>query len=109
MSPETRPAPLLVVTDLADAWLTVYVAEPDLGRVRLGQAAQVRTDAGETRPGKVTFIDFHLVVPGAMSVADAHDICDRIELALKETVEGALVTIHVEPEMKAKAQGVAVL
>ena len=48
--------PLLVVTDLTDAWLTVYVAEPDLGRVRLGQAAQVRTDAGETRPGKVTFI-----------------------------------------------------
>jgi HlyD family secretion protein len=49
-------APLCVVTDLADAWLTVYVAEPDLGRVRLGQAAEVRTDGGETRAGKVTFI-----------------------------------------------------
>ncbi len=48
---------LLVVTDLAHAWLTVYVGEPDLGRVRLGQSAQVTTDGGEVRIGKVTFID----------------------------------------------------
>ena len=44
-----------------------------------------------------------------MTVADAHDICDRIERALKEAVEGALITIHVEPEQKAKADGVVVL
>jgi len=47
---------LCVVTDLADAWLTIYVPEPDLGRIRIGQAAEVRTDGGETRRGKVTFI-----------------------------------------------------
>jgi HlyD family secretion protein len=47
---------LCIVTDLADAWLTIYVPEPDLGRIRIGQAAQVRTDGGETRQGKVTFI-----------------------------------------------------
>jgi HlyD family secretion protein len=51
-----RGAAVLVVTDLADAWLTVYVAEPDLARIRLGQAAEVRTDDGQTREGKVTFI-----------------------------------------------------
>ena len=59
--------------------------------------------------GRVTFIDFHLVVPAQMTVADAHDICDRIERALNEAVEGALITIHVEPEQKAKADGVVVL
>jgi cation diffusion facilitator family transporter len=59
--------------------------------------------------GPATFIDFHLVVPAQMSVADAHDICDRIERALKATVEGARITIHVEPEHKAKTAGVAVL
>ncbi|HEX4954164.1 MAG TPA: efflux RND transporter periplasmic adaptor subunit [Thermoanaerobaculia bacterium] len=48
---------LLLVTDLAHAWLTVYVGEPDLGRVRLGQGARVTTDGGEVRTGKVTFID----------------------------------------------------
>jgi membrane fusion protein YbhG len=47
---------LCIVTDLADAWLTMYVPEPDLGRIRIGQAAEVRTDGGETRQGKVTFI-----------------------------------------------------
>lgn len=47
---------LCIVTDLASAWLTIYVAEPDLGRIRIGQAAEVRTDGGETRQGKVTFI-----------------------------------------------------
>ena len=34
----------------------VYVAEPDLGKIKLGAAAQVVTDGGETRQGKVTFI-----------------------------------------------------
>jgi membrane fusion protein YbhG len=49
-------AAIVVVTDLAQPWLTVYVAEPDLGRIKLGASAEVVTDGGERRPGKVTFI-----------------------------------------------------
>lgn len=49
-------AVLVVVTDLADAWLTAYLGERDLGRIRLGQQAQVVTDDGQSRPGKVTFV-----------------------------------------------------
>jgi len=48
--------PLAVVTNLAEAWLTVYVTEPDLGRIRLGQDAEVRTDDGQARKGRITFI-----------------------------------------------------
>ncbi|MBV9079116.1 MAG: cation transporter [Methylobacteriaceae bacterium] len=59
--------------------------------------------------GRMTFIDFHLVVPGHLTVSDAHDICDRIERGLKDEVEDALVTIHVEPENKAKHAGIVVL
>ncbi|WP_043830553.1 cation diffusion facilitator family transporter [Muricoccus aerilatus] len=59
--------------------------------------------------GHVTFIEFHLVVPARMAVADAHDICDRLEEALHEEVGGAVVTVHVEPEGKAKHRGVLVL
>jgi cation diffusion facilitator family transporter len=59
--------------------------------------------------GKATFIDLHLVVPGAMTVDASHAICDRIEAALKEAVHGAIVTIHVEPEGKAKHHGIPVL
>jgi divalent metal cation (Fe/Co/Zn/Cd) transporter len=59
--------------------------------------------------GRATFIDFHLVVPGAMSVADAHRICDRIESALEEEISGSEVVIHVEPEGEARHRGVLVL
>lgn len=59
--------------------------------------------------GPVSFLEFHLVVPGSMSVADAHAICDRIEDALRAEMEGLVVTIHLEPEEKAKLQGVPVL
>lgn len=59
--------------------------------------------------GPVTFVEFHLVVPADMRVAAAHDICDRIESAIRASVEGARITIHVEPENKAKHQGIVVL
>ena len=59
--------------------------------------------------GPVTFIDFHLVVDGHTSVSDAHDICDRIEAAIMKQVPDARVTIHVEPENKAKHKGVIVV
>jgi HlyD family secretion protein len=49
-------SPLCVITDLANAWLTVYVAETDLGRVRIGQPAVVVTDEGQRRSGHITYI-----------------------------------------------------
>ena len=44
-----------------------------------------------------------------MRVDEAHEICDRVEAALKSEVEDLIVTIHVEPEGKAKHRGVLVL
>jgi cation diffusion facilitator family transporter len=52
--------------------------------------------------GRLTFLEFHLVVPGSMTVAVAHQICDRIEDALKAEMGHLMITIHVEPEEKAK-------
>ena len=54
--------------------------------------------------GPVVFIEFHLVVPGAMTVNEAHEICDRLEAALEAQIEGSDVVIHVEPEHKAEAR-----
>ncbi|HEY0291804.1 MAG TPA: cation diffusion facilitator family transporter [Hansschlegelia sp.] len=59
--------------------------------------------------GRLTFVDFHLVVAGDMRVAEAHDICDRIERALLDQDADIVVTIHVEPEDKAKHAGIVVL
>jgi cation diffusion facilitator family transporter len=69
------------------------------------EAHDIRT----RQAGKMTFIDFHLVVPGAMTVEAAHAICDRIELKLREAVENVTITIHVEPEEKAKHSGIVVV
>jgi HlyD family secretion protein len=51
-----RGSGLIVVTDLANAWLNVYVSETDLGRIRLDQQASVVTDDGQTRGGRVSFV-----------------------------------------------------
>jgi HlyD family secretion protein len=51
-----RGTGIVVVTDLPDAWLNAYVTEPDLGRLRLGQEAEVVTDEGQTRKGRVSFV-----------------------------------------------------
>jgi cation diffusion facilitator family transporter len=62
-------------------------------------------DIKTRRAGPTNFVEFHLVVPGRMTVTESHDICDRLESALKEQLPGAMVTIHVEPEWKAKGLG----
>ncbi|MFC7052188.1 cation diffusion facilitator family transporter [Hansschlegelia quercus] len=59
--------------------------------------------------GRLTFVDFHLVVAGDMRVAEAHEICDRIERALHAEDADMLVTIHIEPEDKAEHSGIVVL
>ena len=88
---------------------------PDqLARIRalVGEHAVGAIEAHDLRTrhsGRFTFVEFHLVVPAAMTVADAHEICDRIEAALKAELGTATITIHVEPEGKAKHQGVLVL
>ncbi|MDF1609736.1 cation diffusion facilitator family transporter [Hoeflea sp. YIM 152468] len=56
--------------------------------------------------GRVSFVEFHLVVDGGMTVEHSHEICDRLETALKQAVEGVQVIIHVEPAHKAKDEGV---
>jgi len=69
------------------------------------EAHDIRTRAA----GRAIFIDFHLVVPGTMSVGAAHAICDRIEAKLRDSVADAQITIHVEPEEKAKHSGIVVV
>ena len=52
-----RGTPLVVITDLDHAWANLFVPEPAIPRVKLGQPATVHTDAGgQPLSGKVTFI-----------------------------------------------------
>jgi cation diffusion facilitator family transporter len=58
--------------------------------------------------GRMTFIDFHLVIGGNTTVSTAHEICDRLEKAIKEEIGKALITIHVEPDNKVKHSGIVI-
>ena len=52
-----RGTPLVVITDLDHAWANLFVPEPVIPRVKLGQPAAVRTDAGgQALSGTITFI-----------------------------------------------------
>ena len=66
-------------------------------------------DLRTRRAGRMTFIDFHLVVSGSTTVSAAHEICDNLERAIRQEIGEALITIHVEPDDKAKHAGIVVL
>ncbi len=52
-----RGTPLVVITDLDHAWANLFVPEPLVPRLTIGQAATVLTDAGGPGiEGKVTFV-----------------------------------------------------
>lgn len=104
----------LVIRDSVGGLMDAAPAAEIVARIRqlVGEHAQGAIEAHDLRTrhaGRLTFLEFHLVVPATMTVADAHDICDRIEAALKAEMEGLMITIHVEPEGKAKHSGVLVL
>lgn len=48
--------PVAVVSDLDNAWANVYVGEPLVPQLRLGQPATLVTDAGDRLTGSITYI-----------------------------------------------------
>jgi membrane fusion protein YbhG len=48
--------PVVAITDLDHAWANVYVDEPVVPRLRLGQPVTLATDAGQRLQGSITFI-----------------------------------------------------
>jgi HlyD family secretion protein len=48
--------PIVVITDLDHAWANVYVDEPIVPQLKIGQPAVLITDAGQRLDGSITFI-----------------------------------------------------
>ena len=50
--------PIVTVGKMDPVWLRAYIDETDLGKIRIGQAVRVKTDAypGKTYDGKISFI-----------------------------------------------------
>jgi cation diffusion facilitator family transporter len=96
-----------VIRESSSGLLDESAPAEELTRIRevisLNAGDAIETHDLRTRhAGRTTFIEFHLVVPGSMSVERSHEICDRLETALHKTLEGAVVTIHVEPDHEAR-------
>jgi divalent metal cation (Fe/Co/Zn/Cd) transporter len=47
--------------------------------------------------GARRFVDFHLLVPGRMTVRESHKLSGEIEAAVQRLWSGVEVVIHVEP------------
>lgn len=47
--------------------------------------------------GARRFVSFHVLVPGAWTVLQGHDLCEAIELAIIQALPGTNVTTHLEP------------
>ncbi len=97
------------VQGLMDSALSLADIESIRAEIALHATGAIEFHDLKTREaGPARFAEFHLVVPAPMSVSEAHDICDRIESALKKLMPEISVLIHVEPENKIKHGGFAV-
>jgi divalent metal cation (Fe/Co/Zn/Cd) transporter len=47
--------------------------------------------------GRRAFISIHLLVPGAWTVLEGHDLAEEVEAALRETLPYTTVFTHLEP------------
>ena len=103
-----------LMKESAGGLLDEALPEETLERIRsaIAKNADGAIEAHDLRTrhaGPMTFVEFHLVVKGSMSVTESHAICDRLERAIKAEVHDALISIHVEPDDKAKHSGIVVL
>jgi cation diffusion facilitator family transporter len=48
--------------------------------------------------GKYKFAELHLTMPGNMTLAEVHHVCDEVEKELQEIISDFQITIHVEPK-----------
>jgi membrane fusion protein YbhG len=77
--------PVVIVTDLAKPWANVYVDEPMVPRLRLGQSVTLVTDAGQRLDGAITFISPRAeFTPRNVQTADERS---RLVYRIKVTVD----------------------
>ena len=55
--------------------------------------------------GSQDFAQFHIHVPGSMSVAQAHDVVEALEARLEAEFPGTEILIHVDPEGRVDRPG----
>jgi cation diffusion facilitator family transporter len=86
------------IDGLMDAALSPHEIQKTRGLIEAELPRGASFHALRTRKaGAQRFIEFHLLVPGEISVSESHVLCDRIERAIGDHLARASITIHVEP------------
>jgi HlyD family secretion protein len=83
--------PIVAITDLDHAWANVYVDEPVVPRLRLGQPVTLVTDAGQRLQGGITFISpkAEFTPRNVQTAADRSKLVYRIKVSV-DNREGVL-------------------
>jgi len=78
--------PLVTVSKLDEVWLSIYVPESRLGRVKIGQGARVKIDGErKTHEGKVTFVspEAEFTPRNVQTPDERAKLVYRVKIALK--------------------------
>jgi HlyD family secretion protein len=92
-------SPVYTVVDLNDIWLTAYVNETDLGRVKLNQPVDVKTDTypDRTYKGRISFISQEAeFTPKQIQTTE-----ERVKLVYRIKVDLANPNLELKPGMPA--------
>lgn len=93
--------PVFTAVDLNNIWVTAYINERDLGRVKLNQNAQVVTDTypGKIYKGRVSFISSEAeFTPKTIQTTE-----ERVKLVYRVKVQVDNSTLELKPGMPADA------
>ena len=96
-------APIVVITDLAHAWANVYVSEPTVPRLRLGQAATLFTDAGGAGiQGSIRYISekAEFTPRNVQTAEDRSKLVYRVKVAVDNSQGVLKVGMPVEAEIR---------
>jgi HlyD family secretion protein len=93
--------PVVTLADLDHVWLRAYVRETDLGRIRWGQEAVIRTDTYPDRgyPGRISFISSK----AEFTPKSVETHAERVTLVYRIRIDVENRTHELKPGMPADA------
>jgi HlyD family secretion protein len=92
----------VTVGELANVWLRAYINETDLGRVKVGQAARVRTDTypGKAYEGRVSFLSSQ----AEFTPRNVQTEQERVKLVYRVKIDLPNPEMELKPGMPADAE-----
>ena len=99
-----RGAPVAVISDLDHAWANVYVDEPLVPRLHLGQPVILTTDAGQQISGSITYISPRAeFTPRNVQTADERS---KLVYRIKVTVDNREGVLKPGMPVEARLEGI---